>query len=99
MKTFPIGMTVDEMMRRAREIAAVDIVDDEIVEPLTILSRAYSEEAQLDREGAHERTRQLVRLLANRMRFKRDIVADYSIREETIKGPLVILVVARSGTT
>jgi hypothetical protein len=99
MKGYPIELTVAEMMARAREIAGVAIVDDEIVEPLTVLHRAYSEEAQLDREGAHERTRQLVRLLANRLRMKRDFLAHPEIRDQAIKGPLVVMGVARSGTT
>lgn len=99
MTSYPIELTVEEMMARAREISGVDIVDSEIVEPLTILSRAYSEEAHLDREGAREMTSQLIRLMANRLRMKRDFLAHPEIADQQIKGTLMIMGVARSGTT
>lgn len=99
MTSYPIEMTCDEMMVRAREVAGVNIVDDEIAEPLAILRRAYDEEAQLDREGTKEITRKLVRLLVNRLWMKRDFLAHPEIAEQEIKGPLVVMGVARSGTT
>jgi hypothetical protein len=99
MTHYPIEPSVDELMAQARRIAGVDIIDDEIVEPLTILRRAYSEEAQLDAEGAREITRKLVRLLANRLRMKRDFLAHPEIADQPIHGPLVVMGVARSGTT
>lgn len=99
MSTYPIELSVDELMARSREVAGVDLVDDEVVEPLTILHRAYCEEAQLDEDGARTLTRSLVRLLANRLRMKRDFRAHPEIREQQIKGPLVVMGVARSGTT
>lgn len=99
MKRYPIELSVDELMARAREATGVDIIDDEIVEPLTILHRAYGEEAQLDAEGAKAMTGSLVRLLANRLRMKRDFLAHPEIHDQPIKDPLVIMGVARSGTT
>jgi hypothetical protein len=99
MSSHPIALSVDQLIARSREIAGVDLVDDEIVEPLTILHRAYGEEAQLDEDGAREATRSLSRLLANRLRMKRDFQAHPEIREQPLKGPLVIMGVARSGTT
>jgi hypothetical protein len=98
-RTYPIELSVDELMARSREIAGVDLVDDEIVEPLTILHRAYGEEAQLDAEGAGVLTRSLLRLLANRLRMKRDFQRHPEIRDQPLKGPLVVMGVARSGTT
>jgi hypothetical protein len=95
----PIALSVDELMARARDVSGVDLPDDEVVEPLTVLHRAYGEEAQLDAEGAQAMTRNLVRLLANRLRMKRDLLAHPEIREQPIKGPLVVMGVARSGTT
>jgi hypothetical protein len=99
MSAYPIELSVDELLARSREVAGVDLVDDEIVEPLRILHRAYGEEAQLDAEGARELTLSLVRLLANRLRMQRDFRAHPEIREQPLKGPLVIMGVARSGTT
>jgi hypothetical protein len=99
MTSHPIALSVDELMRRARELSGVGIVDDEIVEPLTILHRAYGEEAQLDAEGADALTRSLLRLLTNRLRMKRDFQRHPEIRDQPLKGPLVVMGVARSGTT
>jgi hypothetical protein len=86
-------------MARSREIAGVNIVDKEIVEPLTILHRAYCEESQLHAEGAAMHTRNLLRLLTNRLWMKRDLAAHPEILEQPLKGPLVVMGVARSGTT
>lgn len=99
MKHYPIELSVDELMARARAITGIEIADAEVVEPLSVLHRAYAEEAQLDQEGAREMTRSLVRLLANRLRMKRDFREHPEILEQTIKGPLVVMGVARSGTT
>lgn len=99
MTHYPIELSVDELLAQSRRIAGVDIVDDEIVEPLTILHRAYAQEAQLDAEGAGALTRNLLRLLTNRLRMKRDFLAHPEIRDEPIQGPLVVMGVARSGTT
>lgn len=99
MTAYPIELSVDELLARSREIAGVDMTDDEIAEPLTILHRAYGEEAQLDAEGASALTRSLLRLLANRLRMKRDFLAHPEILDQPINGPLVVMGVARSGTT
>jgi hypothetical protein len=99
MRTYPIELSVDDLMARSREIAGVDLVDDDIVEPLSILHRAYGEEAQLNQEGAGALTRSLLRLLANRLRMKRDFQRHPEIRDQPLKGPLVVMGVARSGTT
>jgi hypothetical protein len=99
MTHYPIALSVDELLARSREIAGVDIVDDDIVEPLTILHRGYGETAQLDKQGAEAMTRSLLRLLANRLWMKRDFLAHPEIHDQPINGPLVVMGVARSGTT
>lgn len=99
MNSYPIQLSVEQMMARSREITRVDLVDDEIIEPLTILHRAYAEEAQLDEEGAAGLTRNLLRLLTNRLWMKRDFLRHPEIHQQQLKGPLVIMGVARSGTT
>lgn len=95
----PLSLSVEELLARSRGIAGVDLVDENILEPLTILHRAYSEEAALDAEGAAGHTRNLLNLLVNRLLMKRDFAAHPEIREQPISGPLVIMGVARSGTT
>src|SRR5262245_25489827 len=99
MNQHPIELSVDGLMARSRAIAGVDIVDEEIVKPLTLLHRGYAEEAQLSAEGARMHTQNLLRLLANRLRMQRDVQRHPEILEEPLEGPLVIMGVARSGTT
>lgn len=86
-------------MAISREIADVDIVDHEIVEPLTVLHRALNTESRIDAEGARAYEAKFLRLLVNRLRMKRDFQRHPEIAEQQINGPLVIMGVARSGTT
>ena len=100
MTAHPLRPSVDELMAESRELAGVDLVDDEVVEPLTVLHRALSKErAGLDAEGARAFERKLVRLLANRLRMQRDFQRHPEIAEQTVKGPLIVMGLARSGTT
>lgn len=100
MSSHPLRTSVDELVAEAREVAGVDLVDDEVVEPLAVLHRALSKErAGLDAEGARAFERKLVRLLANRLRMQRDLRRHPEILEQTITGPLVVMGLARSGTT
>lgn len=94
-----LSLSVAQLMARAREIADVDIVDEEIVEPLTILHRALNEEALLDAEGCRAYEAKFQRLLVNRLRMKRDFQRHPEIAAQPVRGPLVIMGVARSGTT
>jgi len=87
----PVKLSVDELMAKARAVADVDIVDDEVVEPLTILHRSLCEEANLHEEGAAAQTNKLLRLLANRLRMKRDFLRHPEIAEQPIHDPLVIM--------
>jgi hypothetical protein len=92
--------SVDELMAESRTIAGVDLVDDEVVEPLTVLHRALGKErAGLDAEGARAFERKLLRLLVNRLRMQRDIERHPEILEQPITGPVVVMGLARSGTT
>lgn len=90
---------VEALMEESRAIAGVNIVDEEIVEPLSVLHRALNEEAQLDVEGCRAYEAKFLRLLANRLRMKRDFQRHPEIADQPVKGPLVIMGVARSGTT
>jgi hypothetical protein len=94
-----LSLSVADLMARSRTMTGIDIVDDEIVEPLTILHRALNEEAALDAEGARAYEAKFLRLLSNRLRMKRDFARHPEIAEQPIRGPLIIMGVARSGTT
>ncbi len=99
MSAHKIGSSVEQLMARSRGIVGVEIVDEEIIEPLTVLLRALNDEAQLDEEGARAYEAKFLRLLGNRLRMKRDFQRHPQIAEQPIRGPLVIMGVARSGTT
>ena len=100
MSAHPLRLSVDDLMAESRRVAGVDIVDDRVVEPVTVLHRALSKErAQLDAEGARAFERKLLRLLANRLRMARDVQRHPEILEQTVKGPIIVMGLARSGTT
>lgn len=99
MSAHKLGLSVEELMARSREIAGVDIVDEEIVEPLSVLHNALNEESAIDAEGARAYEAKFIRLLVNRLRMKRDFRRHPEIGEQPVNGPLVIMGVARSGTT
>lgn len=100
MSAHVLRTSVGELMAQSRQIAGVDIVDDEVVEPLTVLHGALSKErAGLDAEGARAFERKLLRLLANRLRMQRDLHRHPEILEQTITGPVIVMGLARSGTT
>ncbi len=99
MRPFKIQLTVEELMEKSRDMTGVDIVDEEAVEPLSVLHQSLCEEANLDEEGARAHTSKLLRILANRLRMKRDFQKHPEILEQEIKGPLIIMGMARTGTT
>ncbi|MCB2059795.1 MAG: sulfotransferase [Novosphingobium sp.] len=99
MSGYKLASSVEQMMARSREIAGVDIVDEEIVEPLTVLHNALNEESAIDAKGARAYEAKFIRLLVNRLRMKRDFQRHPEIAEQPVNGPLVIMGVARSGTT
>lgn len=99
MNPHPLSLTPEQFMARSREIAGIELIDDEVIEPLTVLVRALNTEARLDAEGARAYEAKFLRLLVNRLRMKRDFLAHPEIAEQEIAGPLVIMGVARSGTT
>jgi len=94
-----LGLSVAELMAQACRLTGIDMVDEEAVEPLTVLHRALNEEAALDGEGARAYEAKFVRLLANRLRMKRDFQRHPEIAEQPVRGPLIVMGVARSGTT
>ncbi len=100
MSSHPLPSSVDELLANARAITGLDIADDEIIEPLTVLHAALSDDrAQLDAEGSRAFDQRLLRNLVNRLRMARDLERHPEIADQTIKGPIVVTGAARSGTT
>lgn len=96
---YRIELSPDALLACAREVAAVDRVDHDAIEPLTVLHRSLCEEAQLSAEGARGHQRKLLRLLVNRLRMQRDFERHPEIAAQPLKGPLIVMGMARSGTT
>lgn len=92
-------MSVDGLMAKARALAGVDLIDHEVVEPLSILHRSLCEESNLHALGLIAKEEKLLRLLANRLRMRRDFERYPQIADEKIEEPLFIIGMARSGTT
>jgi len=66
---------------------------------LGILHRSLCEESQLSEDGARAHQSKLLRLLTNRLRMQRDFARHPEIAEQPLKGPLIVMGMARSGTT
>ena len=98
-RAMKLRLSVDELMAKSRELAGVDLADQEIVEPLSVLHRSLNEESRIDAAGARAYEAKFLRLLTNRLRMKRDFMRYPEIAEQELNGPLVIMGVARSGTT
>lgn len=96
---YQIPLTVDELMAKARELTGIDIIDTEVVEPLTIFVNSLNTESQLHKTGAIAKQNKILRLLSNRLRMKRDYAAHPEIADEKIEAPIFIFGMARSGTT
>lgn len=96
---YPVPVSVDDLMAQSRAIAGVDIVDHDIIEPLSILHRSLSEEAELHEKGAQAWAKRLLRLLTNRLRMQRDMARHPEIAEEVLGPQLFCTGFPRSGTT
>lgn len=96
---YPIRLSVDALMAKAREIADVAIVDSAVVEPLTVLVNSMNAESRLHEKGAVAMQKKLLRLLANRLRMQRDFARYPEIAEQKLVGVVVVIGMGRSGTT
>lgn len=71
----------------------------DVVEPFTRLVDALNREARLSAAGRAGRRQGLLRVLVNRLRIQQRLHEHPEILDEKIEGPIVILGLARSGTT
>jgi Sulfotransferase family len=99
MATFQIRKSAAELMAQARKITDVDIVDSEIEEPLQRLLQSLNTEAELNERGAAAMEECVLRLLANRLRMKRDFDRHPEITEQQIVCPLILTGAGRTGST
>lgn len=92
-------LSAQAMMAEARDRTGVDLPDEAIAEPLTILLDSLNTESRLHapgRKGMHEK---LLRILCVRLRMQRDFAAHPEIRDEVIQAPVFICGMGRTGST
>jgi Sulfotransferase family len=94
-----LALSVDALMAKARETTGIDIVDHDVVEPLTELHKSYNEDAALTEAGAGFVQKYLLRMLSNRLRMRRDFAAHPEIAAQKIANPIFICGMARTGST
>ncbi len=98
-KGFQLALTADQLLAKAREITGIDIIDTDVVEPLTVMVNSINEESNLHAAGAVAMQQRLLRLLCNRLRMQRDFAAHPEIAEQVIRAPIVICGMSRTGST
>lgn len=96
---YSINLSVDQIMALSRERTGIDIVDSEVSESLAILHDSIQRDARLSRQGAEFLETEILRLLCNRLRMLRDFRAHPEILEQTIREPVFIMGLARTGST
>ena len=99
MQTFEIKPSATQLMAKARELTAIDIVDSDIEEALGRLVTALNTEAQLTEAGATGMEGRILVILCNRLRMFRDFAAHPEIDEQQIVRPHFLTGAGRSGST
>lgn len=98
-KGFQLSYTVDQFLAKARQVTGIDIIDDDVVEPLTVMVNSINQESNLHAAGAKAMDDRLLRLLCNRLRMQRDFKAHPEIEQQVVKAPIVICGMSRTGST
>jgi hypothetical protein len=95
-----ISLDAESILAEAREKTALDdFGDDSFREPMARLLRSMEEEAELSAVGRAMQRARLVGLLVNRLRAEDHFARFPEILDEDIREPLVIVGLARTGTT
>ena len=75
------------------------MVDEEAAKALPALISSYNNDSTLSEEKAQEVEHYLLTLLCNRLRMQRDFQQHPEIHEQEIKSPVIIVGMARTGST
>jgi Sulfotransferase family len=94
-----LASSVEELAAKARKITAIDILDEDAFEPLTVLHRAMNQESGLHAQGARALETRLLRVLCNRLRMQRDYKLHPEIAGQKIVAPIVVCGAGRTGST
>lgn len=96
----PTSLDVDALLGEARATAALDDFEDtSFREALGVLVASLDSEAQLSTAGRFAQHARIVDLLVNRLRVEEAFRHHPEINDEDLGAPLVIVGLARTGTT
>ena len=96
----PIDLSPERLMETARKQTGLsDWGEEDFRTPLTVLLDAYEKEADLSLLGRVMVQKNIVRLLANRLRIQRDFTRHPEILQQPVHKPLFIVGLPRTGTT
>ena len=92
--------SASELIEEARESTGLnDFGYPPIEEALTVFVNALNSEARLNATGIAMRTSSIQRILATRLKIADKLKRHPEIRDEVVSDPIVVLGLARSGTT
>ena len=90
----------ESLLRTARKVTGLsDFGDEEFREPLRRVLRSYAGEAALSPTGRALKRVDLIDMLANRLRVRREVSERPELAEGAPKQPLVVTGLPRTGTT
>jgi hypothetical protein len=93
-------ISAEELLEQARlDTGLSDFGGRSFQEGLSVYVDALNREARLNRLGMITARTEIVRMLSNRLRFASDLERYPEILDETLERPVVILGLARTGTT
>lgn len=94
-----LSQTPEQLLAAAREITGIPIIDEQALEPLSVLVQSVNNEAHLTTSGAKAYEQRLLHHLCNRLRMERDFRAHPEINDADIKAPLIVCGMGRTGST
>jgi len=94
-----LSQSAQQLLATARALTAIEIVDEEALQPLSILVESVNTEAHLTASGAKAYEMRLLHHLCNRLRLERDFRAYPEIDDAEVKSPLVVCGMGRTGST
>ena len=89
----------EDLMLLSREVTGIDLIDDKAIEPIGRLVTSINEESDLHEDGFEAMKKKLLRILSNRLRMQRDILAHPEILDQKINAPIFIHGMPRTGST
>jgi hypothetical protein len=95
----PIALSAEELLAVARRDTGIDLIDAEILEPLSVLLHSLNRESNLHAAGAQAMREKIVRNLSNRLRMRRDFQRHPEIADQKIHAPVFVCGMARTGST